>query len=417
MRTTRTLCLTSLLLTTIIVSTILVSTSTEASTESESSKISGFVIGSDPWRDPFGVLFVRDPLFTYSVYPSAVDLGTSDKRKLDRVYYPRTRQILIESYDLMVFAGVRMGHFIPRQIHDLDYAFREAGVISILEFHGSFMWDWGWEPTILYDVAPISGHRNAGLDSYWVRFRRERNPVFLPFLEFGIEKIVGNAVAEMDVKQGATIWGEMKALSGGLLRGAVMGYIRENQPWLVSWKPAGGNPGMQWVFTRGGNEAWWSEENNPYALDVATNMILHSLDRPLISDIPARRKARRLFTNLQSQKSLVLSMMEWADTFGANIIPLSERLTDLEQGVEGAIGDYMEQNYAATITFLQSLSPTVSEIAKDAVRLKDEALFWIYIVEWLTVTSAGIISGVIVWNLMIRRRMYRTIETTKLRQA
>ncbi len=379
---------------------MMVSASTALSTESEVSKISGFVIGhyGFVWHDPFRVLFMRDPLFTYSLYPLPPDLCDDDKRKLDRVYYPRTREILIENYDLMVFHDARIQHFTSRQIHDLDYAFREAKITSMMVFMGSFLWDWVWESTILRDVAPISDHRNARFDGYWVVFRRERDPVFLPFLEFGIEKVVGTAVAEMDVKQGATIWGEIQP---------------QNQPWLVSWKPGGGNAGIQWTLIQWYLEGWWAEKNNPYALDVATNMILYSLDRPLISDIHARREARRLFTNLQTQKSVILSMMEWADTFGANTLTLSERLTDLEHEMESAIRNYMEQDYATTISFLESMSPTVSEISRDAVRLKDDVLFWVYTSEWLTVTSVGMITGLVVWSLMVRRRMYRAVETTR----
>jgi hypothetical protein len=388
----KTLCLTSLLLTTIIAST------SRVPAESELSKISGFVIGYIRY-DPFKILFMQDPLFTYSLYPLPSDLDDSDKRKLDRVYYPRTRKILIENYDLMVFHDARIMHFTSRQIHDLDYAFREAGMTSMMNMRGSFMWDWVWEPTILYDVAPINYHDDNRYVAHQVVFRRERDPVFLPFLEFGIEKVIGNAVAEMRVKQGATIWSDAKP---------------QNQPWLVSWKP-GMNAGMQWVLNQ--CQDWWSEKNNPYVPDMATNMILYSMDRPLISDIHARRETRSLFASLQSQKSLILSMMEWADTFGANTLSLSERLTDLENEMKDTINDYLDQNYDAAISSLESVSPMVSEISRDAVRLKNEALFWVYTSEWLTVTSAGIVSGVTVWNLMIRRRMYRTIETTKLRQV
>ncbi len=389
--------------------------------ESERFRISGFVMGHSwfVWDDPFRILFMRDPLFTYSLYPLPPTLGDSEKRRLDRVYYPRTGGMLIENYDLIVFHDARIEHFTPRQLHDLDYAFREAGMTSVMDFLGSFMWDWIWSITILGDVAPISGHRNAGIDSYTITFRRERDPVFTPFIEFGIEKVVGTAVAEMDVKQGATIWGEMKALSGGRLRGWIYGDIRENQPWLVSWKPGGGKPGVQWALVQlnhwpGTGGDWWSEENNPYALDIATNMVLYSLDRPLISDILARREARRLFTSLQSQKSLILSMMDWAETFGANIVPLSKRLMDLERGMEGAIGDYIEQDYLATVSFLQSMSPTASEIAKDAVRLKDTALFWIYVIEWSVALATTVTAGLVIWTLMVRRRLYKEVPGTRL---
>jgi hypothetical protein len=369
----------------------------------QASKISGIVIGhyGFVWYDPFRILFHRDPIFTYTLYPLPPDLGDDDKRKLDRVYYPRTGELLEETYDIMIFTDARIQHFTSRQFHDLDHAFREAGMASVMVFLGSFLWDWVWEPSILREVAPISRHEKARYDGFRVEFNRQRDPVFLPFLGYGIEEVVGNAVAEMQVKQGATVWGTIRP---------------QNQPWMASWKPGGGDPGMQWTLLQFYLEGWWDEDNNPYALDVATNMIFYSLGMDLISDIPARREARRLFSEFQLQKSAILSMMEWADSFGADTLTLSDRVRDLEGKMEDGVTDYAAQDYAATISFLESMRATVSEISEEAVRLKDDALFWVHLVEWLVITSAAIISGAAVWTLMIRRSMYRATATTRLRR-
>ena len=343
---------------------------------------------------------MRDPLFHYSIYPLPPDLSDKDKRKLDRVYYPRTRDMLIESYDLMVFHDARIQHLTVKQIHDLDYAYREARLSAM---NGLCLgWDYAWSATILADVLPISEHNSVSphFRGYSVEFHKERDPVFLPFIELGIQKVVGNQYTEMKVKQGATIWGDIKPF---------------NLPWMVSWRPGGKNAGMQWVVSHV-FDGWWEEENNPYALDVATNMVFYSLDRPLISDIHARREARRLFTNLQTQKSIILSMIEWADNFGANVASLSDQLTDLEGEMKGATDHYFEQDYPATTSFLESLSPRVNQITADAVHLKDEALFWVFVSEWLAVTATGMFAGVVVWGLMVRRRMYRIVSTTRLRR-
>jgi hypothetical protein len=327
------------------------------------------------------------------------------KRKLDRVYYPRTRDDLIDSYDFMVIHGARIHHFLPKQIHDLDYAFREGGITA---FNGlDLAWEYAWQPTILHEVVPVSEHYSVspyGTSTFTVRFHRNREPVFLPFLEFGVEEVQGVWFCEMTVKQGATIWADLvqSVASAG-----------RDLPWLVSWKPGGGNPGMQWVISHT-FDWWWIEENNPFALDMATNMIFYSLDRPMISDIHARREARRLFHNIQMQKSLVLSMIEWASNFGANVIPLWEKLTELEIEVEKATQDYFDQDYDQTITFLDSLSTVVLEITAYAEGIKDEALFWVYVSEWLVVSSVAITSGTVVWTLMIKRRAFRKVEVSRL---
>ncbi len=364
---------------------------------SDQGRISAFVIGhfTYVWYNPFRILFLRDPMFDYSLYPLPPDLSDNDKRKLDRVYYPRTREMLLNSYDLFVFHDARIEHFIPRQIHDLDYAFREAGVSAMNGL--CLAWDSAWLPTILSDLVPISQNENFRYASYTVDFVRDRDPVFLPFLGYDIEKVVGSQLTEMTPRQGAVVWGHMRP---------------QGFPWLVSWRPGGNQAGMQWVIAHI-FDSWWDENLNPYVPDMATNLIFYSMGRDLIADIQGRREARRLFSTFQAKKSLILSLMEWADRLGANTLSLSDRLQEIEVEMEGAMDSYIEQDYAATISFLNGLSSRIGDISDEAVRLKDEAMLWVYVSEWLVVTSTAVVAGTIVWSLMIRRRLYRSVEATR----
>ncbi len=367
------------------------------STLAASERLSGIIIGSPGGVliNPFRVLSVEDPFLVLDTYPLPWDLSTKDKRKLDRVYYPRTRKELL-NYDLMVFHAPYLEHLVARQVHDLDYAFREAGMPAFCGLTGLVL---GWTGPILVGVIPIHEREvSPYFRSYRPKFRRNRDPVFTPFLEYGIENVFGNIYTEMYVKQGATVWADI---------------VPYDLPWLVSWRPGGGNPGMLWnvahIF-----DGWWDERNNPYALDVATNMVFYSLDMELIGNIPARREARRMFRNFRVQMSLILSMMNWADSFGANTAPLEDRLIRLEEEAEKAVRDYIAQNYEPAISFLESLSGEVKVITGESVRLKNEALLWVYLVEWLAIAGTGIGCGFILWTLMVRRKSFKEVETTRL---
>jgi hypothetical protein len=120
-----------------------------------------------------------------------------------------------------------------------------------------------------------------------------------------------------------------------------------------------------------------------------------------------------MFVGFHMQKSLILSMIEWADSFGANTLTLSDRLSGLEDGMQDAIDSYLEQDYDATITFLQSISQAVKEISSDVIKLKDEALTWVYLVEWLAVSGTSMVCGFVLWSLMIKRRAFRRVDTTR----
>ncbi len=234
-------------------------------------------------------------------------------------------------------------------------------------------------------------------------FRREREEVFTPFADLGMERVIGGAYGIMEPKGGSTVWADMRP---------------QDVPWLTSWK-VGSDGGVQWVFADKSDVDWWglslgSRGNNPYAIDLVANLLLYSLDRPLIGDILARREARSLLSTFQARKLLILTMLEWAERFGADITSLADRLTEVEDGTQDAVESFLERDYGSTITFMDSLSPTVSRIGQMASDLKDQALFWVYLVEWLAVTSVSILSASILWTLMVRRRIYHAASQTRL---
>jgi hypothetical protein len=366
------------------------------STLAASERLSGIIVGSGvALINPFRILSIDDPLIDFDTYLLPWSLSTKDRQKLDRVYYPRARAELLE-YDLMVFHRANLEHFTGKQVHDLDYAFREAGMAAFCALSGLGL---GWVGPVLLGVIPINEREVSPYSrSYTARFREDRDPVFTPLLKYGIEIVFGDTYTEMYVKQGAKIWADI---------------VPYGLPWLVSWRPGGGDPGEVWTVAHT-FDGWWDEKNNPYVLDVATNMVFYSLDMELVSDIPARREARHLFRNARVQMSLILTMMNWADSFGARTDSLEERLLGLEKEAEKAAEEYIAQDYEPAISFLESLFEEVKLATEEAVRLKDGALLWVYTVEWLVVTGTCAGSGFMLWTVMVRRRSFREVETTRL---
>lgn len=56
---------------------------------------------------------------------------------------------------------------------------------------------------------------------------------------------------------------------------------------------------------------------------------------------------------------------------------------------------------------------TLAEAEALAIKAKDAAFLWIYIIEWLAVTCTFMIAGAIVWELMVRRAVLREAATTR----
>jgi len=49
-----------------------------------------------------------------------------------------------------------------------------------------------------------------------------------------------------------------------------------------------------------------------------------------------------------------------------------------------------------------------------ALAEKKRTLMWIYVTEWLVVSATLMVCGVFAYTLMVRRRFYREVSTTRM---
>lgn len=370
--------------------------------EAKQERISCLLIGSViPGVCPLPNYFTEDPLFTYVSDPQQSGLPEEERLRLDRLYFPRTRKVLVDKFDMVFIYDPRLQHWEPRFFSDLNYAFREAGMPSLWSFGPSYPFI---ASTVFYETLPIYDYSGYFHSPWHIEIRDDREPVFLPFRELGMQRVVGYGYGRMLPRQGSTTWVDIQP---------------QDLPWMVSWRPGGKEAGLSWVCADEFCIYWWAlapsvRGQNPFAIDMMTNLVLHSLDLPLITDVRARREARYLLSSLRAEESLVLSMIEWADKFGANTMPLSERVAELNLDMAKAKEHYLDQEYDSAITILDSTSSEMAAMTKDAVDLKNAALRWVFVSEWLVVTATFCLSGASVWSLMVRRKVYRPAAATRV---
>ena len=86
-----------------------------------SEKICFFVYGGvGPAGNPFMSALMVDPVFAYSAEPVGSMHTLEEKRRRDRLYFPRTRRDLVEGYDMMILVDARLGHLTTERLADLD---------------------------------------------------------------------------------------------------------------------------------------------------------------------------------------------------------------------------------------------------------------------------------------------------------
>jgi hypothetical protein len=131
------------------------------------------------------------------------------------------------------------------------------------------------------------------------------------------------------------------------------------------------------------------------------------------SDVSLTHKLRLQIGLYSSEKGLLLSLMEFADTFGANTNELNQNLADTEELRKLADELWIQEDYVGSLAALEDALASLDEDMDDAVKAKDRALFWVYIIEWLSVMGTSLATGVVVWTLMVRRRLYREVGATR----
>jgi hypothetical protein len=106
-------------------------------------------------------------------------------------------------------------------------------------------------------------------------------------------------------------------------------------------------------------------------------------------------------------------MAEFTENFGANTDSIYSIFNEIEGKKKTVDGDYLAGNFEDSSDGMDALLDELQDLEEELLKLKNKALFWIYIIEWTTVTTTGILCGVGLWTLMVHRRLYQEVDTTR----
>ncbi|MBU7004119.1 MAG: hypothetical protein HXS50_01035, partial [Theionarchaea archaeon] len=153
-----------------------------------------------------------------------------------------------------------------------------------------------------------------------------------------------------------------------------------------------------------------------YLPDYAINLVIYLDQRPLSPDYLVVHQYRELVNTLYIGRSMLMSLIDFVESFGGNSQGIYEEIRNLDAMVGVAAEFYLDQDNEAALEAARKAREKQVEIEELSVEIKNQALMWVYITEWLAVTGTGLLSGFVIWTLMIRRGLYREIETTRLRE-
>ena len=138
---------------------------------------------------------------------------------------------------------------------------------------------------------------------------------------------------------------------------------------------------------------------------------------PVPQDLEAAHRARVLMQDYAGLLDTLHSVMAFVEKFGANIVLAEELLLEIDSAQKAGKNAYMNADMDLAITELERTMDELLTASELIWRLKDEALLWVYVTEWLVVAGTGMICGFFLWTVMVRRRLYREIGITRLSQT
>jgi hypothetical protein len=376
-------------------------------------KIRVLVIGSVNGNTMLEKLLQEEPLVEPVSVPSkdsAVKGGKEEMMKFIRLYFPRTYEEMT-TYDHILLFSPEYHLFTPTQdlwmrdaIREGTGGFNTGSVFSILsDIHIS------WANSLTQEAfpndAPAVVARGSGGESpvtiYRVVINREfPDPVLTPYLPLGVEGVVGTVSRYVIPRSGSGTMAYQVGNFPGL----------EKVPFLVAWDYGEGK-----TITCGGyiQPKGWLGKENLYTADITMNLIFYSTGRKLIDDVEVFHGIKSTFSEYRNKMDLLVSLRDFIDRFGANTDRIHGEIREVGGMYDRTVAHYMDQEFAAFSGRMTEVFQRFGEAEEVARQVKNSALFWVYVIEWLATTSTIFLSSYAVWSLMVRRRYYRAATSTR----
>jgi hypothetical protein len=204
---------------------------------------------------------------------------------------------------------------------------------------------------------------------------------------------------------------EQKAGSELLARWRVQTIQYEDPPCYVTWEIGEGRTFAlchDWTPAGGTLMAQWDHYR-----DYVINLMLYLAKRDLPDNPVEVHEYRESIHILAIGKSMLFSLMGFVESFGGNSGPIGDEIGTLDDMVAEAKELYLDQDFSGALERAQDAIGKLKEIEKLSVDIKEQALFWVYVIEWLSVTGVSLLAGSVLWLLMVRRKLYREVRVTK----
>ena len=323
-------------------------------------------------------------------------ISRDEMLKFVRVYMPRTYPDLMGSYDYLVLSDANRS-FFGRELLWMRRGVEEEGLgIIMVGGYESFggVNQPSWANTEVAEILPVTmdlpveyGYTyrvKPAIDHPFTRsLPWETIPMFLDInhvvLRFGATLLLDTV---RHPYPDLSYWevGEGAALAHG-----------------TDWTPGGGTFVMRWK----------------YFPDYVANIAFLAVGQDIPQNPQLIHHLRSRFFDLTKSLDVAIAIVDFAERFGASTVSLFEEIAEVQVLRQEAERLFVEQEYGESEAVLDEIDESIIDARNAAMRLKDQALLWVCLIEWLSVTAVIMASVFTLWTLMVRRRLYRDVEITR----
>jgi len=368
-----------------------------------------WLMRSDPL---FRTCFVPATLRNWAAVGPMAAESEAQVRRLIRLYMPRTLDDISENFDVIVLSDANVVAVGP-YVDELAKAVSERGVGLLMgggweSFGGSGFLGWGGTP--VGDLLPVDG-----VPGSWETQDVQKLVIDKP--EHELISSIPWDMKDPDLVAPIKWHHNLVTLKLGAEQLAHLDVGPErSDPVMVTWElPAGSRV---FALTSEIHRFFWQggQWGNPwrYGYDLGCNLVIYLAHRPVPQDVFTVHAARSKMLQVSTRRSLLLSLIDFCESFGANTRKISSRLGEVDQVIQEAMPQYLQLRFEDVLQTYRKADQMLQQVEAEAVKLKERTLLWVYTVEWLAVTGTLLCCGFILWSLMIRRKMYREVSTTRM---
>lgn len=337
------------------------------------------------------VIIRDDPAIVTTLVPSRPDYVSLEvaTRNL-RVYMPRTYEIYISGQNATVISDC------DRMIIRLEWI--EWMVNSVSEGGLGFLWLGSiasqdqafesWEGSTLAEIAPVKPAPRLDIWGSFNLINEYPDDVLMGSLPWEDSPPIMHFNTQIP-KQGSSVLASSDPHHYPLMtfwslgRGAMLSFSGKFPRGMENWARG-------WRFF-------------PQAMIYMTYRVA---GRELPEDPLFFETIIREFREQGERGSVIVSVLDFAQRFGARVDALHARLIGLDRSRKEAEDLYIDQRYTDSLELMDRIGGEQMSLINEAIKAKDQAFLWIYVSEWMAISGAFMLSGFVLWTLMVKRRLY-----------